>query len=661
MSRVIRAAVAIAATASCTTAFLAHARVLSLEIDDIVAPAFAVQSLRATLSGPRLRELDLRIGRITVAGQRYGPAVLKCSDLQVSSAQVVCARGMLDAGEKIPVRFSYSTERKDLVLELDPAGDEMWRVSGRLAGVQTTLQIRIEKGRMTQLARWIPAGAPAVSAGHASGTVQVSASAIAARLAIEGAAFADASGLHAGEKLSATIEADATAQGTAWQWAVRAAWHAGQVYWQPLFVAATGQTLRIEGTTSRGISDIRAGELDLPHIGAISFSGRWSHETNALETFAARGARLPLAPLYEQMLKPLLQQTALDALRVQGDVSFALRALAGTVSEFDLELHDVSLDDPSQRRFALFSASGRVPWRRAERSAGELTMKGAEIMKVPLGPVRIPLHLRGSEVAISSVRVPILDGAVHLRDFSAMSGDSGWRWRFSGELEPISMVQLTQALGVPVMYGALAGVIPDVQYRRKLISMDGKLTLGIFDGTVIASGLELADPLGRAPHLRANVAMQGLDLELLTRAVDFGTITGRIDVSLRGLELVDWQPVRFDLQMDSSAGNYPRRISQRAVQNISALGGGGASAALQRSFLRFFEQFGYSRIGLRCRLDNQVCEMDGLEPAGNGYVIVKGGGIPAISVIGYNRRVSWRELVERLKRVTQENVKPIVK
>jgi hypothetical protein len=53
--------------------------------------------------------------------------------------------------------------------------------------------------------------------------------------------------------------------------------------------------------------------------------------------------------------------------------------------------------------------------------------------------------------------------------------------------------------------------------------------------------------------------------------------------------------------------------------------------------------------------------MDGVERAPQGYVIVKGGGIPAISVIGYNRSIDWRELVARLKRITQDNVKPIVK
>jgi len=48
---------------------------------------------------------------------------------------------------------------------------------------------------------------------------------------------------------------------------------------------------------------------------------------------------------------------------------------------------------------------------------------------------------------------------------------------------------------------------------------------------------------------------------------------------------------------------------------------------------------------------------------GNGgtYAIIKGGGIPAITVMGYNRAVSWDELITRLKRVTQGNMQAVVK
>ncbi|MDR3158022.1 MAG: hypothetical protein LBU11_03220, partial [Zoogloeaceae bacterium] len=39
--------------------------------------------------------------------------------------------------------------------------------------------------------------------------------------------------------------------------------------------------------------------------------------------------------------------------------------------------------------------------------------------------------------------------------------------------------------------------------------------------------------------------------------------------------------------------------------------GGGAMAAIQKSALRFFEDFGYRGIGLSCRLENGVCHMRG--------------------------------------------------
>jgi hypothetical protein len=211
------------------------------------------------------------------------------------------------------------------------------------------------------------------------------------------------------------------------------------------------------------------------------------------------------------------------------------------------------------------------------------------------------------------------------------------------------------------MSGSIGGDIPELRYRRGTLSMDGELVVRVFDGRVSASHLELIEPFGRAPRVHAELDVKNMDLELLTRAVDFGTITGRLDAHVTGLELSDWEPVRFDARLASSAGDYPRKISQRAVQNISALGGAGAAAAIQRSFLRFFHEFGYQKLGLSCRLENGVCEMNGIESAPQGYVIVKGGGIPAISVIGYNRSINWRELLARLKRITQENVKPIVK
>ena len=96
------------------------------------------------------------------------------------------------------------------------------------------------------------------------------------------------------------------------------------------------------------------------------------------------------------------------------------------------------------------------------------------------------------------------------------------------------------------------------------------------------------------------------------------------------------------------------------MENITALGGAGATAAIQGTFLRFFREFGYEKLGLSCKLERGVCTMGGIEDVPGAYVIIKGGGIPSLSVLGYNRAVDWNELVDRVQRVIQQNVRMIV-
>ncbi|MGR9053308.1 MAG: C4-dicarboxylate ABC transporter, partial [Gammaproteobacteria bacterium] len=94
------------------------------------------------------------------------------------------------------------------------------------------------------------------------------------------------------------------------------------------------------------------------------------------------------------------------------------------------------------------------------------------------------------------------------------------------------------------------------------------------------------------------------------------------------------------------------RISQKAVENLASIGGGGAADLVSRSFLRLFDTFGYDRLGLGCYLHDGVCQIMGVEPAKQGYYIVKGGGLPRIDVIGYNPRIDWNVLLSRLARIT---------
>mgnify|MGYP003440427528 CR=1 FL=1 len=77
-----------------------------------------------------------------------------------------------------------------------------------------------------------------------------------------------------------------------------------------------------------------------------------------------------------------------------------------------------------------------------------------------------------------------------------------------------------------------------------------------------------------------------------------------------------------------------------------------AAREIRQTFLRFFEQFHHRRLGLSSRLRNDICEMDGVAPAGNGYYIVQGSGLPRIDVIGSQRRVAWSRLVRQLRAIS---------
>jgi hypothetical protein len=119
-------------------------------------------------------------------------------------------------------------------------------------------------------------------------------------------------------------------------------------------------------------------------------------------------------------------------------------------------------------------------------------------------------------------------------------------------------------------------------------------------------------------------------------------------------------PEAFDAFLFTPVTDESRhRISQRAVTNLSSIGGGSGgsvAAALQGGFLRFFDDFGYDRIGLSCRLANDVCIMGGVEPAPAGYYIVKGAGLPRINVIGSQTRVAWTTLVRQLGSVMESEI-----
>jgi len=483
---------------------------------------------------------------------------------------------------------------------------------------------------------------------------------ISANLTLQDASFSDAAGLHAGEKVTGTVAAKAVKKSDDWQWQITVDWQKGEVFWQPFYFASGGHQLQANGVYNQQFLTLENASLSLKDVGQMRLSGQLRLTDNKIQILHADAPSLDLAALYPLVLKPLLEKTVLNDMEMAGKASFKLDLQNGEPKSFQLDLQNADIADKNGR-FALYKVNANLPWDYDDEKTVQLAYAGGQLLRLPLGAANITANLNRYSLTAPQIKLPVLDGALNLSDVSAAWAGNGWHWHLRAALGPVAMTEVTQALGWPRMEGKVAATIPLVTYSTGQLTTDGDMQFNVFEGTAIITNLAMQDPLGIAPKLTGNMQFRNLDLGVLTHTFSLGAIEGKLDGDVNNLQLANWKPVRFDASFQSSPGSYRKKISQRAVENISALGGAGAAAAVQRSVLRFFEQFNYAKLGLSCKLHNDICEMGGIESTTQGYVIVKGSGIPSITVLGYNRNVGWGELLGRIQRVTAGNAKPIIR
>lgn len=377
------------------------------------------------------------------------------------------------------------------------------------------------------------------------------------------------------------------------------------------------------------------------------------------------------APLRDRYLSAALGKFGMGDVELAGGWNAVLRIARGRLQRAHANLQDVRLRDP-RGRFALEGVSGDVAFSADAPVASELRWRGARVYGLDFGATTFPFASRDGVLALQrDAAIPLFGGTMHvdgLRIVPPREG-SGLQMDFGLQLDDVDFGAMAKAIGLPEFRGRLNGEIPHARYADDVLSFDGGLSLGVFEGAMQITNLSMERPFGTAPTLSADIDFNNLDLLRLTEVFDFGSISGKLDGYIHGLRLVDWTPVQFDAAIATERRRGVRqRISQRAVQNISSVGDASFVSSLQGQLIGIFDDFGYRRLGIRCRLANEVCAMGGLgdlDPAhtprsdSSGFTIVEGSGLPRLTVIGHNRRVDWPTLVERLKAVGKGDVKPV--
>ncbi len=346
----------------------------------------------------------------------------------------------------------------------------------------------------------------------------------------------------------------------------------------------------------------------------------------------------------------------------QADGGFLLTASGhgNQVEHVTAQFEDFSFAN-QKRKLSVSGLTGEVDWQWHQTSQpSNLSWQSLILSGLPIKQASLDFNLSEDHFSLyGRHQFPVFDGALVIQrltvnDFMA---EEPAELQMDAEIEPISLLPVSQALDWPQLAGQISGELPGMVKTGNVIEFDGTLHLSVFDGSIRFENLSMERLFGVAPVIAADVDINLLDLALLTQTYDFGLITGRLSGQIDQLRITNWKVDRMDASIYSvETEDSDQTISQKAIENISAIGG--IKGALSRTFLRFFDEFKYNKLKLSCKLHNSVCQIGGIDNQNGRFTIVEGGGIPKINIVGFAREIAWDVFISRLLNASYESRPP---
>ncbi len=614
-------------------AFPGHAAQLALSLGSIRHPAFEADGVVVEVDTWARDEADIRIGRLRVGASEYRELKLHCSGFAFDGGKLDCPQGTLrrdDARGKdrpaLPFSFRWDAAERRVEFALKEAD-------------VVTLSPLVKR-----LRGWQPQGT-------VDFRIAVDAKRARLNLALKGVGFADKSGEIAGKDIDLTLDVEATRRASGWAWHAALDWPRGELRRAP-WTRAAGVRLTGEGTFDAAEFAVANARVEVDGVGALNAALRWDREQERTSAWGFVTEPLDLATAMREWGQPWLARFGVKEVRASGRALFSAESKQGRLQRFYAGLEDATVEDATGA-LELRGVAARIPWEADAETEAEVGVDGGRLGDVPIGAFKLPLRLAGEDVRIDGLRAPMLDGRLEIENLHLRRGTDGWHGEFSGGVDGVSMNKLSRALGLPAMAGTVTTRIPRVTYGGGTLALDGALAIEVFDGGILVHKLRLVDAFEANRRLVADVTARNLDLGLLTRTFSFGAVEGRFDADLRDLEMQGWTPLRFDARIASSLGEYPKRMSFGALEDIAALGetGDAGKKTVERLPRRDGSTLGYARIGVSASLRQGVVTLDGIASDGDGFVIMEPAGIPAVRIIGYNRRIDWEALVARVREV----------
>ena len=468
-------------------------------------------------------------------------------------------------------------------------------------------------------------------------------------------------GRFATEKVTLESKLEAQNNKGLWQWQSHSRFKGGALYIEPLYLEADGQSMVLDAQGNWSDKNKRAEikSASYKHATALALSGSAIVQYDKSVKLEKADLSLrsdDLQKLSAIYLKSFFEQTALQGITFAGTVNADLSIVQNSLTALTATVNKFAVKDTAGR-IKVEGGAGTINWSNDEtfNRPSTFAWQQLQLYALPIGPSRLSFLSRASSFKLlEKTHLPFLGGVIAINQL-------GWQAKkqqepevyFAGSLNNVSLEQWSKALNWTPLSGTISGNIPRVEYSNKTLSLGGEINIKVFDGDIKITKLASSGLFTDFPKFYSELEINNLDLDQLTGKFKFGGITGKLSGFVRQLTMENWHPVTFYAWLGTPDDDDSRhRISQKAVKNIASIGGGGASDILSRSFLSFFETFGYDKIGLGCYLHDGVCQLMGVEATPQGYAIITGGGLPRIDVIGYNPRLDWNVLMERLNRIS---------
>jgi hypothetical protein len=388
----------------------------------------------------------------------------------------------------------------------------------------------------------------------------------------------------------------------------------------------------------------------------------------------------PLKPAFRHFLQEPFKREKpfLSTLTVDGTTSVDLQ-LIGQAADLTVKGHfrwrngnlASGRDGPAikgiQTDLPIWYQRGGKPSQKDPPLKGHVSMQSLILPMLPKQPLKLSVETRPNQVTLGALpQIPILGGTARLGPIRCRNlFGTGPVVESSLTLNSVRVDRLLTRIWKAPPQGTLNGTLVPLRYKGGVLSSSGQITVRILNGQIVLSDLGASGLFTPAPVIKLSARLKDLSLEAVTQDTPFGKIEGILMGQANNVEIAYGQPQRFDLLLETvKKKGVTQRISVKAVDNIARIGGGHSPfMGLAGGFATLFKEFPYRKIGIHAQLENDVFKIKGTIKEGGTEYLVRRGTFSGVDIVNQNpdNRISFKDMVKRIKRISAKGDGPIVR